>query len=661
MRPISFTVKDFQGLDYTFNYRPGILGITGANGAGKTTLADYAQFYAWTGNTPPGISLKDLPTYDVKSGHTSLLFDAGPCRYQVDRTFPSNGAVLTGYDQDGKQTEQVSGVKKTAERMGELLDLDMDIFREVCFVPQEKVSQFLTDTSAPRLNYLMKITRLDMAERIREDLQAGLSDIRMPPDTSEDIKSLKSDIKETRSRIDELGNEIGRIEKAAEDRKDELERAEKISGLPVDGAVEERRQELESGINRLSEKSAVTVPELPEVPEVTDADREALKYPERIRELKELEETGRERLSPLEYEEKIKAEMDRDRELYKMARDQVCPTCKRPYEMENPEEVLRRERDLKEGLKTVEGLLEELKLPAQYNRLDTEGLREMIQSREAERTELEKKLETVDLDEIRDRIKRSGEMRQEYDRILKMSEEKSRCERELEKKRRELEGLDSSETVSQETADWAKNEIRKGRERQAGLDEARTEKNRLEGSSGEMVKNLEKAEKSLKERQEAEKKYNFLTGAQDLFHRDRLPRRILMRLLGEFNSRLRTYCAEAGISFAGYLNRQLEFRAVDRNGRDVPVMSLSTGQRFILSCLVHFVKGEMFRRVPVMVLDEPTAYMDREHLEDVRRVLSSMRDKAEKGIWMQVITHDETLAPCFTEVLRVGEDVVRKV
>ncbi len=659
MIPVSFTVNDFQGLDYTFNYTPGILGITGPNGAGKTTLADYAQFFAWTGCTPPGISLKDLPTYDTRSGSTSLLFDSGPVRYRVDRTFPNNGAVLTG-TRDGEETESVSGVRKTAERMSELLDLDMDIFRDVCFVPQEKVAQFLTDTAAPRLNYLMKITRLEVAERIREDLQAGLSDLRIPPDTSDDIRELQDGIDTANDKVKIVAEELKKLEKTDEDRKDELERAEKIVRLPVDGAIDERRRELEKEINRLSEELSVPVPELPEVPEVTDGEREALKYPDRIKELKDLEQAGTERLTPLKYKYKIESELDRDRARYKMARDRVCPTCDRPYQLENPEKLLEREKDLKDGLRTAEGLLSEIEFPERYRRLDPEGLGEFIESWRKEREGLEAELESLDLAEIRERIKNAGNAREEYDRILRLAEKKNKNERELEKKRRELEGLGGSETVTRETADRAGEEIKAGKERKERLDRLRSDKSRLEGSLEELSRNLEKARRRLEERREAEKKYKFLTGAQELFHRDRLPRKILMRILGEFNARLRQYCADADISFAGYLDRELEFRAVDRNGRDIPVMALSTGQRYILSCLVHFVKGEMFRRVPLMVLDEPTAFMDRGHLEDFRHVLTSMRDRAEKGIWMQVITHDETLAPCFSDVLEIGRDVKRK-
>jgi ABC-type lipoprotein export system ATPase subunit len=61
----------------------------------------------------------------------------------------------------------------------------------------------------------------------------------------------------------------------------------------------------------------------------------------------------------------------------------------------------------------------------------------------------------------------------------------------------------------------------------------------------------------------------------------------------------------------------------------------------------------MAKSIPILVMDEPTAWLDEENIQCMTDVLKSVRTLAEKGVYVFVVTHENALLPAMTRILDV--------
>lgn len=661
MRLLRLKLRNFRMYDdYVLEYTPGTLGATGPNGAGKTTLLDAAQFFAWTGQPPAGTTLKELVGYGRVDGEVSLTFEEAGRTYEIRRAFPKTSAELLEIDMDTDSVKtRVEGAVKVRDALSTVLGMDIDILREVCFVPQEHVSDVLSMTRANRLDYLMKITRLDEADRIRNDVQKVLADMPPLPDRSGDV--------------DGYVEELGALDSVAKKRNEELQtlshnleelsaNEEEWAGVvkaPSIESIEDALKQLDAEIDRETAAVSIVLDEPDSAAQPTREEMSALELPVKIERCRKDIERLRKAAPLLKAKANAKEKAESLRLKADMARKGVCPTCSRPFDVENPEQVLKEYDEARAAISMVDDLLR--KLPGASREVEAVSSKETAESLcadiEAEMREMQQRLDAVDVADIERRsaeaYKAEAAMRAYMEKRRGVDAARERLEKLKERRR----CLNADAAVPQASKDAAAKGLAEIEKMRARVGDVRMELAQNKGRAEMLEEERKRAETAVEKFEERERLLKRLRKVQNLFHRERLPRRVLRGVVGDLNKAIGKLCADANLDFTMYLNSDLDFRALDEEGRDVPVSALSTGQRTILAVVVHFAKASLFRGMPLMVLDEPTAYLDEKHMDGFKSILEGARRRAEEGMYIQIITHEMSLEPCFTSRVRVDKGV----
>lgn len=652
-------LRNFRMFDeYQLTYSPGTLGATGANGAGKTTLLDAAQFFAWTGLPPSGTTLKELVGYGKVDGEVSLTFEEGGRHYEIRRGFPKSSAELLETDPlTDKVLARTEGATKVRDALSTVLGMDIDILREVCFVPQEHVTDVLTMTRANRLDYLMKITRLDEADRIRNDVQKALADLPPLPDRSGDVADYDAELAALKASAAALDRDLREVSARLDAASVDAEKWAAVVKAPSLESIEHVLRELDAEIARESAAAGDVPDEPPSAAHPSREEMAALELPSEIERLRRDAERLRKAAPLLKARANARDRAERLRPKADMARKGVCPTCGRPFDVEDPQKVLKDYDDALAAIATVDGLVS--KLPKASYGVERVSAKEdadaMLADIEAEAAGMQRRLAAFDLADI----ERRAESASKADALMAAYREKRReadaAGERLEKLKERRRGLNADAAVPQASKAAAEEGLRGIERLRAEADGVRMELARGKGRAEMLEAERGKAAAAAEKFAERERRIERLRKVQNIFHRERLPRRVLRGVVGDLNKAIGGLCADANLDFTMYLNADLDFRALDEEGRDVPVSALSTGQRTILAVAVHFAKASLFRGMPLMVLDEPTAYLDEKHMAGFKSILEGARRRAEDGMYIQIVTHEMSLAPCFTSRVHVDK------
>jgi DNA repair exonuclease SbcCD ATPase subunit len=144
-----------------------------------------------------------------------------------------------------------------------------------------------------------------------------------------------------------------------------------------------------------------------------------------------------------------------------------------------------------------------------------------------------------------------------------------------------------------------------------------------------------------------------LQALRDLLHPQAAPllvsKRKLQQLQAQINERLDTF----GCGFRVRPNDKLLFEALFPDGRMQPDQRLSKGQQMVLALSIRIALNAMQAdKIGSLFLDEPTAYLDTEHVRACEPVFAKLRDfSKQRGLQVVVITHERELAPIFDQVV----------
>jgi len=140
-----------------------------------------------------------------------------------------------------------------------------------------------------------------------------------------------------------------------------------------------------------------------------------------------------------------------------------------------------------------------------------------------------------------------------------------------------------------------------------------------------------------------------------LFHRQALPRDVAVayreRLQDEINRAL-GYC---GMTFQVHISNELHFRVTWIHGSEHDARRLSGGQQVVFALAFRLAVHTLFARdVGCLVLDEPTAGLDRDNLAVVRSAVSYLRRYLASSLQVVLVTHEPFLETMFDRVLWLG-------
>ena len=184
-----------------------------------------------------------------------------------------------------------------------------------------------------------------------------------------------------------------------------------------------------------------------------------------------------------------------------------------------------------------------------------------------------------------------------------------------------------------------------------GLNSQLTELNtRIEMSSQQ----LKKMEAEMADREQAVELIHLFEAARDVLHRNKLPKLAMQHMLFGLNNLLDKWLSMFNTEFTSYINEDLDFVCDFEDGKGQPAGLLSGGQKVALSISFRLALSELFgSSVPLLVMDEPTIWLDEDKVNMVAQVLETLRGTAEQGVCMLVGTHEEALRRGFTATERI--------
>lgn len=146
-----------------------------------------------------------------------------------------------------------------------------------------------------------------------------------------------------------------------------------------------------------------------------------------------------------------------------------------------------------------------------------------------------------------------------------------------------------------------------------------------------------------------------LEEARNLLHRDNLPTKLLAQKAVALRDSCNRFLQMFGSPFALNVFGDMSMTCTLASGHEVPIQMLSGGQRSVLSVCMRFAVNELFsRHLGLLVLDEPSASMDRDNVMSMRRLFEQVHSVSLKtGVQTVVITHHQELLGAFDAVIEI--------
>ena len=676
MRPKSLEVVNFcQHKKVNIKFTPGIVGILGKNGQGKSNLLE-AIYYSITGKTGPNSTKADIKSWDSPKGHTTLVFEHGGADYILKRNVHNTEASLKW---KGGELSKVSEINAFIEE--NILGLSFDVFREVCMVPQGEFINIIDAHHSRRLSFFQRLSGVLKAEVIRGTLQEGINKLPVFIDRTEQIDFLSTKIVNICKEITTVQTALQQLTKQLQEDKPKLQGWYNTLNIETDKEKYKQLRILSEQMLKLQEDKKViedkyNLQEVEEVDTITETEyklssdaisktalrKKIIKVQGDIADFKKTEPILPDTFNTQTLDAIEKYRYD-NTSVYVLARDKVCPTCQRPYNIDNPDKIVL-EWDIKEQV------YEQEKAKYTKHQEETETYRATLANYTNKLSLLENTLSIhmSDYTKVKDIVfdTRAFEIRKKaYAEYTVYTTSKTAMTEELQtltadytKLTAELTQLSKAPSCTVEEKEKAQENIT-NRERFT---------NRLKTKTGEYeksntdLKHTEDLLNSYKEERDKNKKINNLRDlfekSRDILHREKLPKVVMRKMLSGINKRLDKYLSSFNTTFTAQLSEDFDFVCMfvgDDKYR--PAKALSGGQKVALGLSFRFALSDaMGTSIPMFLMDEPTVFLDDENIDAVSEVLKDARKVVEKSNYIFIATHRDEIIPSLTDSIILGGD-----
>jgi hypothetical protein len=168
---------------------------------------------------------------------------------------------------------------------------------------------------------------------------------------------------------------------------------------------------------------------------------------------------------------------------------------------------------------------------------------------------------------------------------------------------------------------------------------------------------LAKLRNALKSRKKLKSAMAVLGEARDVFHWSRLPNRVAQGNLVNMEGCINTGLGWFGDPFWCEADDNLGFQVHQPGHPPCRAERLSWGQKGVFAMAFRYSVGTLFGAdVGIMVLDEPTGWMDGENVEFFRVALQKLAVEVRGKRQLIVITHAEQLISSFDQVIQITAD-----
>ena len=142
---------------------------------------------------------------------------------------------------------------------------------------------------------------------------------------------------------------------------------------------------------------------------------------------------------------------------------------------------------------------------------------------------------------------------------------------------------------------------------------------------------------------------------RDIFHRDRLPRRVSQANLEFMNREVNDVLEQFDAHYRVRVEEGLKFSALFRDGRHMPAGRLSGGEKAVFALAFRLAVNSRYARdLGLLVLDEPTAGLDDTNLSCLETALNRLRELSRsRGLQVILITHERLLDGLFDQVVEL--------
>jgi DNA repair exonuclease SbcCD ATPase subunit len=151
----------------------------------------------------------------------------------------------------------------------------------------------------------------------------------------------------------------------------------------------------------------------------------------------------------------------------------------------------------------------------------------------------------------------------------------------------------------------------------------------------------------------SEQKYAQLVRVAELLHSDAVPKYIATQNLQLLQGEINRILGELSAKFRLKAEDDLTLVATWPDGREQPLSRLSGGQKTVVAAVFRIAMSTVFtNNIGFLVLDEPTAFQDRAHIQGLIPALEALERYAENtGMQLLVVTHEPLLHPVFKRLI----------
>ena len=681
---------------------PGVVGIVGPNGSGKSNLIK-ALFRALTGKSlNPGRKEEDI-FWGEEAGSLELEFAINGTPATIARDLKTERCSLV------LGTEKLRKAKEIEAKLYPFLGVSPKVLADVVFVMQGQIEGMLFKQPAERMASFQHLYGTQNAERIRDLMHDELTNI-VADSREEQIKvfraKLAADVepplKEALATIEscnafQISNEKrGEIERMIDRRRRaefSIARMQEIQPL-FDIAVA-TVQKTESEIKRQSGIVTTTAELLEELkPEVEKArllvqngEQQAVIQGQRDRLEAELL-TAQDTLQKPEPTCEVTAdEVDKASTQYmnlsgeyaqyrKISNLSVvesgnCPTCGQVIDEGHILEAKMKADRMEKRLEALKSSVQAAQVELDHYRRNKAVWTERVSSARGRVTELEMAIGRLPqlanaapekLAEAKEVVAKCEEVFQGYQEMrnklavlqatLKV-QLSARLERE-----KELEALkiEISKDPGVEAVQGVKDALEKDSKAREAIAHAT-------GARDSLLKQKADLEAQIAQWEAEEVKLaririwkGHLENGRRLLHRDALPGEVARTYMEALNERLSYYLELFGSPFMADIGPDgtVVCRFTDRP--EMPSERLSGGQKVVLGVAFRFAIYDLFvADLGVMILDEPTVYLDDKNVGAVAELLNHLKGfSRQAGMQLIVVTHEQQLVDSFDQVISVG-------
>ncbi|WP_018664574.1 AAA family ATPase [Heyndrickxia acidiproducens] len=208
MRPLILTMQAFgpyagtETIDFTQLGNRTMFVISGKTGAGKTTIFDgicFAIYGKASGEDRSGVELRSQFAKSGTQTEVALEFSLRNQHYYIWRapqqekkksrgegyTTVNAKAELYVFDDGGRKQLLASNVRDTDEKIKELLQLDVNQFRQILMIPQGEFRKLLTSDSKDKEAILQRLFHTELYKKIEDKLKDKAQDLK------QDVESIQ--------------------------------------------------------------------------------------------------------------------------------------------------------------------------------------------------------------------------------------------------------------------------------------------------------------------------------------------------------------------------------------------------------------------------------------------------------------------------------------